>query len=312
MKKVKNKIVEAVKYKKQHPEESDRQISKKFNIDPEGLANKDFIFTDFNLKKEDFTYFFTDKDLKILEEHKNGISLEKLTNKTGVAGTTISNWEKILDCKVNLLRKYHFDEKKFDIIDNEEKAYWLGFLLADGYNNEDRGFLNIKLGIVDENHLKKFIDFMNSDVKITDDHGGSGQIVKSIYFNSRYLSDSLKKQGIFQGKSGKEKPNLNIPKELERHYIRGLIDGDGCLTHGINKYQLDLVGSLEIVTYLKEFVYNLCNLKMDNEHIYEHGTIFRFTIRDKEVLKRIYKELYCNCNVFLERKYKIAQQFLKV
>ena len=26
-----------------------------------------------------------------------------------------------------------FDENKFKIIDNEEKAYWLGFLEADGY-----------------------------------------------------------------------------------------------------------------------------------------------------------------------------------
>ena len=57
----------------------------------------------------------------------------------------------------------------------------------------------------------------------------------SVVLHSRTVVDNLIKQGVFQGKSGKEKPNLNISPVLYKHYLRGLIDGDGCLTNGEKK-----------------------------------------------------------------------------
>ena len=34
----------------------------------------------------------------------------------------------------------------FDTIDSEDKAYWLGFIVADGYVNDNKHMLRIKLG----------------------------------------------------------------------------------------------------------------------------------------------------------------------
>lgn len=45
----------------------------------------------------------------------------------------------------------------FDEINSSEKAYWLGFIIADGYLNEDKNMLRIKLGSIDKHHLEKFI-----------------------------------------------------------------------------------------------------------------------------------------------------------
>ena len=45
----------------------------------------------------------------------------------------------------------------FDQIDTQEKAYWLGFILADGYLNTNKHMLRIKLGDKDKHHLEKFI-----------------------------------------------------------------------------------------------------------------------------------------------------------
>ena len=45
----------------------------------------------------------------------------------------------------------------FDEINSSEKAYWLGFIVADGYLNTERGMLRIKLGNIDKHHLEKFI-----------------------------------------------------------------------------------------------------------------------------------------------------------
>ncbi|MBU5669614.1 hypothetical protein KQI68_07145 [Peptoniphilus sp. MSJ-1] len=42
-------------------------------------------------------------------------------------------------------RKIKIDDSFFDNINNEEKAYWLGFFSADGYNSEDSGKLELSL-----------------------------------------------------------------------------------------------------------------------------------------------------------------------
>lgn len=39
------------------------------------------------------------------------------------------------------MRKYNFNEHYFDNIDCQEKAYWLGFFAADGYNHQSKGYI---------------------------------------------------------------------------------------------------------------------------------------------------------------------------
>ena len=54
----------------------------------------------------------------------------------------------------------------FETIDTEEKAYWLGFLYADGSvsSNEDK----IELGLAEQDmhHIEKFRDFIGINNKI--------------------------------------------------------------------------------------------------------------------------------------------------
>ncbi len=54
----------------------------------------------------------------------------------------------------------------FDNIDSAEKAYWLGFIIADGYLNDDKNMLRIKLGDKDKIHLEKFINFLGGDLSM--------------------------------------------------------------------------------------------------------------------------------------------------
>lgn len=178
--------------------------------------------------------------------------------------------------------------------------------MADGYVNDSRGLLTLKLQTSDENHLIKFINFMEAqDSSIKNDRGGSGQIVKYVTLHSRKLVNSLEKYGIINNKSGKEKPYLKMPKDLVPHYIRGIIDGDGCLTDGDGKYQVDLVGSIDIVRYLHDFI-NINLEKLDYDYIYDHGSIKRFTCRKKSVIEKCFKCFYDSATIYLDRKYKIA------
>ena len=64
------------------------------------------------------------------------------------------------------MSKYTYNENYFKIIDSEEKAYWLGFLYADGcitrfYRNEKLKSMSLELTLQsnDIEHLKKFLKF---------------------------------------------------------------------------------------------------------------------------------------------------------
>ncbi len=59
---------------------------------------------------------------------------------------------------------YNFNENFFDKIDSEQKAYWLGFIMADGFNSNDE--LMIELSIIDLEHLSSFIKEIKADVPI--------------------------------------------------------------------------------------------------------------------------------------------------
>ena len=54
------------------------------------------------------------------------------------------------------MRKYNFNEHYFDNIDCQEKAYWLGFFAADGYNHRSKGCIEFRLHRQDREILERF------------------------------------------------------------------------------------------------------------------------------------------------------------
>ncbi len=55
---------------------------------------------------------------------------------------------------------YNINENVFDNIDTEEKAYWLGFLYADGYVTYKNYTIGLGVALKDIDHLRKFKDFL--------------------------------------------------------------------------------------------------------------------------------------------------------
>jgi len=51
-----------------------------------------------------------------------------------------------------------FNENYFDVIDNPDKAYWLGFLYADGAISSNNNTVELSLKSSDIKHLEKFRD----------------------------------------------------------------------------------------------------------------------------------------------------------
>lgn len=128
-------------------------------------------------------------------------------------------------------RRLSVNDDFFEVIDTEEKAYWLGFLFADGSIRSSRNEVAIQLQRGDKRHLEKFRDALDSEYGIWDiDHDGilkTGTAITS----DKMVSDLIS-HGCVPNKTHKD-TYPDIDGALELAMIRGWFDGDGCFGVGI-------------------------------------------------------------------------------
>ena len=111
--------------------------------------------TQYNRAKE---LYSQGKSLRAIAEELN-INRKSLSKKLKKDGIIIRDPNKNNIPKSK--RIHSVNESVFEIIDTEEKAYWLGFLYADGYVGDNR--LELALQAKDLEHLVKFKEFMESE-----------------------------------------------------------------------------------------------------------------------------------------------------
>lgn len=129
----------------------------------------------------------------------------------------------------------------FDILDTEEKAYWLGFIWADGcITNVKENKLNyafeLGLSIKDIEHLRKFCKFADipeTKIKVRKNNGLNKDreyYLCRVQISSKHLWNTLNNYGCYPNKTTNEIfPSIKIfsKPELITHFIRGFFDGDG-------------------------------------------------------------------------------------
>lgn len=188
---------------------------------------------DLNLVKKDK---WNNYDIEFLKENYQTMS----TSDTAVALQRTTSAVKIKARKLGLSKyPYTCDYNYFDNIDSEEKAYWLGFIFADGYisvnENNNSGCVGIDLCLSDIGHLKKFNKSINGNYQITQrERQCSLSDSKDVFgccslrIFSIDMVNSLRQYGITNHKSYDAVfPTIN--KDFIRHFIRGYFDGDGCV-----------------------------------------------------------------------------------
>jgi hypothetical protein len=164
-------------------------------------------------------------------------------------------------------RKYQLDETYFDTINTEEKAYFLGFLFADGCNILHRNRISIGLNEKDYGLLKQLNDLLFSENCIKTEHRISTHYIKGkrckstgrsicLYINSKRISSKLNEIGMIPRKSSVVKFPSCIPPELLCHFVRGYFDGDGSLIKYNSKrgYTIKIASSRTFCLKLKDIV----------------------------------------------------------
>lgn len=132
------------------------------------------------------------------------------------------------------MAKKPVNDHYFENIDSKEKAYWLGFLYADGYNNGKE--IEFCLKEKDKYAIEFFKEAISSKHKISKKSIKLNEnifIAYRISIKSHVMASDLIKWECLPRKSLciKFPP---ISKNLYSHFIRGFFDGDGCIYENKN------------------------------------------------------------------------------
>jgi len=155
-------------------------------------------------------------------------------------------------------RKYWYNINFFKEY-NKYNCYWAGYILADGCLRSDRKTLNIKTK--DKEHLDKFKNIISYNKKIN-----KNKKYPSISINGNYFYEDLYNNfHITPQKTYTTIFPQQVPKELLNHFIRGIFDGDGCITYSTCP-SITFVGTNSLLDSLRYIFKNIdVKLKSRNE-----------------------------------------------
>ena len=200
---------------------------------------------------------------------------------------------------------YPRDEFYFNKIDTKEKAYWLGFLYADGCVHSNNN--EISINITDKEHVEKFkkaIKAFNHKITITQDN--RFKKAKKLYqfsIKDKQLHEDLIKWGCIPQKSLLLNKIPNIPRDYVSHFLRGYFDGDGSLHYlqGTNNYRISFIGTKDFLSDIQKELQTNVSLQGNIA-----GRAFVLQLAGRKQVERILKYLYQDSSedIRLNRKYQ--------
>ena len=254
---------------------------------------------------------------QVIDLYNDGYNQNEIVKITGFNRITINSiLEKNNVHKRGLedYRKYHININYFDEIDTQNKAYVLGFLYADGNVSFNKNNICLSLHKQDKHILEQISEDMEYDrplefrnmSKYNDKTGKNTQDQYCLKIHCLHMRQSLEKWGVVPRKTH----ILTFPdflrEDLYRHFIRGVMDGDGCIHKRSDKYDgwsnVDICGNKEFCEGLKEYIEKTLNIHCS---LIFAGTTYRVTIGGNRKAEKFLDWLYEGAELYLYRKYKI-------
>lgn len=254
----------------------------------------------------------------ITEDYLSGHNSYKLGQKYGLCEETIRNIVRRNGGKIRSVSQsrkvYSINENYFQIIDTEEKAYFLGLLFADGYietNNK-----SFELGLSGEEEyslLERFKQAINYNGKIAKRKKIKPSHKQSyrISITSDQFCKNLIDKGCVNNKSlilQFPEPN-DVPFVLMNHFLRGYLDGDGSISFKTDKsLSVGIVTSTSFANgfrdYLGKYMGVSCGVYLNKNN---NELSSEIKIEGLNAMKFL-NILYENSSIYLKRKH---ENFLK-
>lgn len=217
------------------------------------------------------------------------------------------------------VRKFDLDDYFLDRIDTEEKAYFLGFAYADGYNDGKCFSINLQKNDMDIlQKISKIIkftgklhykDYSKYKIKNRDTSNWKNQYI--LRFTSERICIKLTELGCPPKKSLILKfPTIDIiPINLMRHFIRGYMDGDGTIgksflkTRNHIQFNCEFCSTENFCNGMKNFlIKNNINSWIYDSH--NNGITKTFKVSGNKQILRFLDWIYSDATIYLDRKFK--------
>ena len=226
-------------------------------------------------------------------------------------------------------QKYKINNDYFEKIDKPDKAYILGFLYADGCVYEKWSKMDLQIDDIEILYKMKLYMENECPIRIYSD--------KNTWFYNKegervyYRKKDTCRMDIYSPKISKDLiacgcikhktydltfPNENIvPQNLQRHFIRGYLDGDGSLSYSERKrknegsyehFNMTFTGTYEMVSSIRKIINEqVCEFAGDIRSRKNNGVNnYTLNICGNDILLKICNWLYNDTDFYLERKYE--------
>ena len=219
---------------------------------------------------------------------------------------------------------YSCDENYFNNIDTEEKAYWLGFIAADGnlYRREGhKGLISISINEKDIELLKNFQEQLNTmkPISITQDKRRENTKIATIQISSDILFNQLINIGIGIRKTYDLSIKAivqKIPIELIKDFILGYFDGDGSIDipkdNTISKSHVRISGPIknlqDFQNILKDFHISSKIIEDKRKYKEPFGSIELLNTTEKYMFLKFVYSSNIKC---LKRKKEISEELIR-
>ena len=214
-------------------------------------------------------------------------------------------------------KKHNVNENYFDEIDTEEKAYYLGLIMADGcvYRGPSpRSYIfQINLSSKDKKELERMNEAFSSDYQIYDVAGSHNNMISELCISNTRFCRGLMEHGITLRKT----ENCHFPDFMNEHltncFLKGFFDGDGNIYHNPNRrkhnLQFSMIGTFDFISGAQQYL-------SENDipsFIYKASKTDKVVIlatSSYKAIQQLYKLLYNNDAPFYSRKKEIFDRYM--
>lgn len=267
--------------------------------------------------------YLTDQETEMIIDNYHNKSAQALSNELQATRSAIAGvWHRNgLTGKVNRIY-YVNNEHYFETIDSQDKAYFLGFIGADGCiykskNADKQNILRISIQQQDVKILKLFQSYLDTNKPIGEYTNNKNTYVY-LEISSDIICDDIEKVGLSNRKTY-DNTIAMVDDKFMPALIRGYFDGDG----SIGKHKKVLDASVSVVGYetnMKKIMDYLHRKNIYSAIVYDQrkytisndGSKFCSLVLSNKTSKYCFlKLIYENANnVYIDRKYNRACEYI--
>lgn len=261
---------------------------------------------------------FSKEDVQFMIEHYQDMQYKDIAEYLGFTERQVrSKLNNMGYTKIRDFNKHYFHD-----IDSDLKAYFLGFIFADGYVVRRTKTRNYEFGMQLQSDDKYILDAINDElggVHEISHKNPKNKIINGVRTRSghsdilRVYSKDIVCDLISYGIVPDKTHNYQLPKVPDEYFfdfLRGYIDGDGCYYNN-NKGNTSInitCACQDILEWIKDI---LCNYHIAANVYKEKDLKYRLVCYGKNDVKRLVNLLYHdNFSLCLLRKYNKIEHLL--